>query len=998
MYRNRIGILALLVAGSMLVFSSTGECQRTTASLYGTVKDTSGAVVPGVTVSATNEQTGAAFTTVTNEMGEFTTTFIPPGRYTLKAEAKGFKTFVQTGLELTSGQQIRYPVTLEVGGTAEVTTVTAEAPLLQNASATLTDNISRTQLTQLPIARRDFKELLSLQAGVRFDNQGTFSINGLASGGTSVTVDGVDASGDPETKSVSMFQGRNQISVMSLEAIQEVTISKGVTSAEVGGTFSGNFNLISKGGTNQFHGSLFENWQNDSLNARDIFSTTRPIVRFHQFGGSVGGPIVKNRAFFFFTYEGYRQSNQAILSGQVPTAEFKAQAVAAVPAYKQALDWWPLPTESYAPGAASGFYRGVTANKAHDNDMVLRVDYLINSANQLVARWTHGRPFAMNPRLPDISRQDYLYAADSGVMTWTHSAASWTSEARFGINSTNTNRLVPEYTTGIPGVELQGAWSANGELLLLEGHTYTMEEVIARSVGKHTIKFGGLYGAASPHRFDEETPIFRYSNATNMLANNPNRVRFTFGYPLYEARTWNIGVFLQDDFRVTPKLTINLGVRFEYYSVFKEKNGKLFNPGNVANALKIPPVFRPSDSVYNADKNNIMPRMGFAWSLGEKSNTVIRGGFGMSVAPPNLRVFSDMAFYSADVPNRFDFTGSDITRLNLKYPMTNEQGLALLKQTTVPRGYPFVDENNPNPYVLQWNLSIQRQLTSRMVLETGYVGNKGLKILMAHNLNLPDRITNVRPFPQSLASTYTDAMDNSWYHAWQTSLRQRLSRDLTFNANYTWSRVMAYSLGDFWPGNNQRVQDEDNIKANKGTTHMDRPHDFRLDAVYGLPFDRFFGPTGIAKRLLGGWQLTGIYRATSGSALNITQTSSREFSRPDYAGGDPYLHPSSITGLYLNLAAFTRVPVSSASGQTIRPGNVGRNSLRGPNSWTVDMNIGKTFRITERITLQVRADMFNAFNHPNWGNPNTDIVNSLFGRITSASSPRTMQLAARLAF
>ncbi|NWG12224.1 MAG: TonB-dependent receptor [Acidobacteria bacterium] len=998
MNAKRIGVLALMWVASVLLPGETGLCQRTTANLYGTVMDQSGSVVPGVTVELVNEETNATIRAVSDERGEFTATFIPVGRYTLKAEVSGFKSHVHKGLELTAGQQIRYPITLEVGGISEVTTVTAEAALLQNASATLSDNITRAQLTQLPISRRDFAALLSLQAGVTFDNQGTFSINGLASGGTSVTVDGVDASGDPETKSVSMFQGRNQISVMSLEAIQEVTVSKGVTSAEVGGTYSGNFNLISRGGTNEFRGSLFENWQNDILNARDLFSTKRPIVRFNQFGGSLGGPIVKNRAFFFFTYEGYRQSNQATLSGLVPTPEFKAQAAAALPAYKEALDWWPNPTEAYSPGTVSAFYRGVTSNRAHDNHTVLRGDYQIDSSNQLVARWTRGRPFAMNPRLPDISRQDYLYASDAGVLTWTHSASTWTSETRLGLNKTETNRLVPQYTTGKAGIELQGQWNANGEMLLLKGHTYTMEEVVAKSMGRHTIKYGGLHGAAAPGRFDEETPIFRYRNAADLLANKPNRVQFTYGVPRYYARSWNIGLFLQDDFRVTPRLTINLGVRFEYYSVFKEKNGRLYNPGNLANAVAIPPVFRPADSLYNADKNNIMPRVGFAWSLGRNSNTVIRSGFGMSVAPPNLRVFSSMAYISPEVPFRFRFSGSDITSLGLKYPMTNQQGLQAIQSTSTPKAYGVFMENNPNPYVLQWLLTIQRQLTSTLVLETGYVGNKGLKILMSRNFNLPDRITNVRPFPTSLESSYKDATDNSWYHAWQTSLRKKLSRDLAFNINYTWSRAMAYARGDFWPGNDLRVQDDDNIRADKGPTHLDRPHDFRFDAVYGLPFATLLKADGSWKNVIGGWQLAGIFRARSGDPLNVLQTNSRELQRPDYAGGDPYLHPSDISERYLNIAAFAKVPVSSVSGQTIRPGNVGRNSLRGPDFWTVDLNLGKTFLVTERVSLQVRADMFNALNHANWGNPNSDVNNSLFGRITSTSAGRSMQLALRLAF
>ncbi len=986
-----------MLAAVLVVFSAIALGQRTTANLYGTVKDPTGAVVPGAVVELTHEQTNQIITALSNETGEFTATFIPVGRYTIKVESKGFKAFVQKGLELTAGQQIRFPVALEVGGMNEVTTVTAEAALLQNASATLNDNITRTSLTELPLSRRDFSGLLSLQNGVRYDTQGMFSINGLATAGISITVDGVDAAGDPETKSIASFQGYNQINVMSLEAIQEVTVSKGVMSAEVGSTYSGNFNVISKRGTNQFHGSLFENWQNDVLNARNYFSATKPVVRFNQFGGSFGGPIRKDKLFFFFTYEGYRQSNQTIVSGLVPTPELKQQAIAAVPDYKAALDLWPNPTETYAPGANTALYRGNASNKANDNHMVARGDYQLNSNNQISGRYTHGRPFQVNPRVYDNPRQ-YSGINDSGVLTWTRSAQSWTSEARFGYNNSGTDRLETMYSRNVAAVQLQGQFNMDAELLTLVGHTYTMEEVIAKNIGRHTIRFGGIYGAQTPGRFDEQVPNFRYANKADLLANKANQVTFTFGVPRYYGRAWNTGLFLQDDFRFRPNLILNLGVRYEYYSVFKEKTGNIWNPGIPDNAVKVPPVYRPADSMYNADFNNIMPRIGLAWSIGPQAKTVIRSGFGISVAAQSLRNFSGVEFVGPNIPTRFTFTGSDITNLNLKYSMNNEQGLKAFEGKVVPLGLSVWDQDNPNPYAMQWSLTVQRQLTSTMVFETGYMGTKGVKVSMTHNRNLPDRNTNVRPYPEALQFSYNDASDMSWYHGWQTSLRKRFSQDFSFDLNYAWSKAMAIALGDYWNGNNQRAQDEYNLRANIGPTNVDRTHDFRINALYGLPLDRWLKANDLAKRFIGGWQLSGIYRASTGTPLTISQSNSREFQRPDYVSGDPYLYPSSIDGLYLNKAAFLAVPLGKTGGQTIRPGNVGKGSLRSPGYHTLDMNLAKSIQIKEQMALQLRVDMFNALNHTNWGSPGTDINNSLFGRITSAGASRSMQLALRLAF
>jgi len=997
-------IKRIIAALTLFVLASANAAlaQRTTAAVYGIVQDSSRAVIPGATVMFTNEATNAAISVVSNEVGEFAVNFVPVGRYTIKAELKGFKTFLQKGVDLTAGQQIRFTVAMEVGQLSETTTVTAEASLVQNATATLTDNINRTQLTQLPLSQRDFTGLLTLQSGVRSagtgQNAGTFQVNGLAPAGITVTVDGVDSSGSVEINQVSMFQAYNQINVVSLEAIQEVTLSKGVMSAEVAHTYSSNINLISKSGSNKFHGSLFENWQNDILNARSFFATARPLVRRHQFGGSLGGPILKNRAFFFFTYEGYRQKNNQLVSGLTPTPEFKAQASAALPAYKPVLDVFPNPTEAYAPGAVSAFYRGVSPDLGRDNHVVARGDYQLNSTNTLTGRYTRGRPYRIRANFRAAAAVSYTGSTDAGVMTWTRSKPSWTSETRFGVNFIDTSRVAPFYTSNITGLNLQGQFLMEGELLIVTGHSFSVEEIIAKNVGRHTIKIGGMFTDRAPGRFDEEVPIFRYGNAAAMLANNPNQVQFTFGVPRYYARSWDLGFFFQDDFRLRPNIVLNLGMRYEYYSVLKESNNNSYNPGLRENSVKTPPVFRPPDSAYNADFNNILPRVGIAWGMGKDQKTVVRSGFGMSVAPLDLGSAGTWAKIAVDIPSRVQFTGSDITNFKLKYPLSNTQGLEIMRTTSAPRAYSGFDENNRNPYTMQWTLDVQRALTPTLVVQSGYVGNKGVKIIMYHRYNEPDRITNVRPFPQYTQSTWVDAGDSSWYHGWQTMVRKRFANDYAFNMHYTWSKSMSISAGDITSVNNPRVQDENNWRADQSPTPWDRTHEFNFDAIYTPGFDRWLNASGMLREIIGGWQITGIMRAGTGAPITVLQTNARESQRPDYAGGDPYLHPSDISGLYLNKAAFTLVPVSPVSGITVRPGNMGSRSLRAPGLWSVDMNIGKTFRIREGVGLQIRIDIFNAFNHANWGDPNADVTSSLFGRITTTSDARSMQIAARLAF
>jgi hypothetical protein len=995
---------ALLILCVLL--SGTALGQRTTATLYGVVQDPGGGVVPGATVELTNEETNIVLTVVSNDVGEFTAAFVPIGRYTLKIELTGFKTHVRTGLQLTANQQIRYPVTLEIGEVSDVTTVTAETALLQSASVTSADAISRLQLGELPQGRRDFASLLGLQNGVRFDKQGLFTINGLAPGGMSITVDGVDASGDPETPSVSAFQGFNNINVMSQEAIQEVVVSKDVMSAEVARSFSGNVNVISKSGTNEFHGSLFETIQNDALNANYAWATAaqKTPIRYNQFGGSLGGPIVKDKAFFFFTYEGYRERSSSVKTETVPTREFREQAIAVYPVSRAYFDLWPDPTEEYAPGAASALARYVDTDTKNDDHLVLRGDYSIDSNNLLAARYTRSRPDRVQPRPAKGNPRIYEGKSDTANITWTRSSATWTNELRTGLKFDDTQRSDVIYAEGkIPGIRIDGdaGFRADGSGMALIGHQYSLEEVYAKTMGRHTLKIGGMYLSRSPGRYDEESPLFRYSNSKDFLSGKLREATFTFGQPRYYGRLRELSGFIQDDFRAKPNLVLNLGIRYDYFSVFKEKNGQIFNPGTITNAVQVPGVFRDPDSLYEADFNNFQPRVGFAWGIGQAGKTVIRSGFGMNVAPPNPRGFATMVYVSPMVPFRVTLTRNDASALGVAYPMSNEDLIPIVTAQNFPRSYKVFQENNRNPYAMHWKLDIQRQLTQDMVFETGYVGNKAVKIAMTRLGNLPDRLTGIRPVPEAGSFGYTDNSDFSYYHAWQTSLRKNLSHSVAFGANYTWSKAMAICQGDFWPGNDTRAQDDNNLRADLGPTSNDRTHRFSTNWFWEAPFADWLEARGLLRGLIGGWRFGGIFNATSGSPLNVEQRSSIDFSRPDYIGGDPYLtapDPANYQVWYINPAAFQPVPIISASGMTARPGNTGKNSLRGPGSWDFDLSGSKQVAITEAVQLQVRAEMLNALNHHNLNNPATDITRDTFGKILGVSGPRVIQMSLRLTF
>lgn len=979
--------------------TSAAWAQRTTATLFGMVTDPSGAGVPGAAIRLVNHSTNAVVTGQSDSTGTFTVTFIPVGVYRVEVEAAGFKAYRQAGLSLSAGQQLQLPVPLEIGTPSESVEVTAEAPLVENASTALADRFSRLQLSELPQGRRDFAQLLGLQNGYRPSRDGLIQFNGLASGGNSITVDGTDGSSDSETPSTSMFQGFNFISVVSQEAIQEVVTSKGAMSAEIARTYSTNINVITRGGTNQFHGSLFELWQNDVLNAKNAIqgpTERKPIVRFNQFGGSLGGPVKKDKLFFFFTYEGYRMSNQAIQTGQVPTPSFRAAAVAALPAYRAVLDLFPQPNQPFADNANVAVWRGTRPTTAQDNHLVARGDYRLSNADSLTVRYIRDTPENSQPRYMDNPRA-YQGLTNSVNANWIHGAQRWTNEARFGHNRNQTDRVDQIHTLGrIPAVEVQGLFDTQGEALTINGSTTSLENVVSVIRGRHTLKFGGTHVIRTPGRFNEEVPIFRFGSAADFLANRANRVTFTFGTPRYHGRAWEIGGFLQDDFRINSRLMLNLGVRYEYFSVFKERDGRLFNPDGVYASMARPIRFRPSDSIYNGDFNNLMPRVGFAYNVDRSQRTVVRAGFGMFVAPPNLRALSGLVYADPNIPTRYRFqSAGDITRFNLRYPMNNEQAAGIVQGLDVPRGYNVVDPNNRDPYSLQWSFDIQRQLGKDFTFQTGYVGNKGLKITASHNFNLPDRITGVAPFPQSLQIGWRNQSDFSYYHGWQTSFRKRFSSGLQFNLHHTWSKSMSVHAGDFWPGNDSRVQDETNWDADLGPTLFDVTHRVVGDWVWQTPFEKWM-PNRFLRTALGGWQLTGTMTAQSGGVLNVEQRSNLDFSRPDYAGGNPYASGDRFQ--WINASAFRLVEVGRASGLPVRPGNFGKNAMRAPINWGINAGLGKTFSLSDRFRLQIRAEAFSMLNHPLLGSPVTDFTRPTFGRILGMGGNRTMQLQGRFQF
>ncbi len=478
----------------------------------------------------------------------------------------------------------------------------------------------------------------------------------------------------------------------------------------------------------------------------------------------------------------------------------------------------------------------------------------------------------------------------------------------------------------------------------------------------------------------------------DFLVNIPSSMTFWAGENPIDVNNWQLGFFIQDDFRASRSLIFNLGVRYDYVSVPTATNGRFFNRGEPSGFG----AYRPGDSIYNSDKMNFSPRAGFAWTVDNAAKTVIRGGAGMFVSPPALFLVMDLVRNAKDIP--YDVTLGRVggLALGLRYPNTNAQGYARFQANpNAPDSGVAMATNYPNPYSLQWNLSVQRQLTSTLAIETSYTGTRGLKLPFKREMNLVDRQTGVRPDPRFLQFTFVSPADSSSYHGWQTSLRKRLGSGLTFGAHYTWSSLLSYQTGDLAHLGNTT---QDRLQDDKGPPPSHMRQAFVSDFLYELPLLRLTGRKGRGSSLLlGGWQFGGILTANSGLPLYITQSSPFNGSRPDYIGGSAILDNYRETLQYVNRAAFQAVPTVRLSGVPERNGNLGRGALRAPGLVNLDLSLSKNLALTEHHRLQIRADLFDSLNHTNFTSVSSDITAGNFGRVTAAIA-RTVQLNARLTF
>jgi hypothetical protein len=987
----------IAIAVFVLFICSPAQAQVNTATVLGSVADSSGAGVPSATVSIVNAGTQITQTSATDASGSYVFERLLVGDYTLSVTASGFKRFERTGIHVDATQRAKIDIVLDVGVVSESVTITGGAPLVNTQSTELGVVVGENQVRNLPLNGRNFSQLIALEPGAVVSG-GAVYFNGLTRDGVNISVDGTDAA-NPDRPSTSDFGGQTQQNILSVEFITEFKTTKGVFSAELGRAASGGVNVITKSGGNAFHGTVYEYLRNDKLDARNFFAVGKDPLRLNQFGATAGGPIIRNRAFFFAGWEGVREVRGRQITGEVPTESLRQRMLAANPAYAALLSLVPPPTEDR--GNPDRAFHRRSANKANREDSgMARLDFNPTSKDSLFIRYTILDAYTVIPGLSPLNGVEYPMQTRTGTLSWNRIlTARAVNEFRAGVNKQDIPRSSQAFVHQQIG-NLSGFLSTPGqEVLRSNGGSWTILDNFAFNAGRHALKAGFELRRFHYGRANYENPVYQIDTLADLLASRFTSARVTLGNDIRRLRERQWGFYFQDDLRVSPVLTLNLGLRYEYFTPVTERDGLLFNV--VSDPFG--PFRRQGEPIWAPDRNNFSPRFGLAWDIGNNSKDVIRAGAGVFYAPNTYREVTAMV----NPPNRpYTLAVSAIDFPTLRYPI-NVAALDLQRFPGLATRNIF-DPLQRTTYSIQWSFDYQRELTRDLSATLGYVGNHGVKLLTLHWLNVIDAVTKRRPNPTTTAISYQEHSGMSNYHALQASLKKRFGKGLMFNGHYTFGKAIEQGGVDNMTASTvASVQDHTNVRASRGRYIQDVRQIFSLDHSWDVPFESWVGADSTAmRRIAGGWQVFGILAIRTGNPVTILSgrdaygLGNSTGQRPDLVGGAPvYLegYEESAVHAYLNRAAFANpCDARRLTGPCGIFGNVGSFTVSNPGSIYYDLSVFKNITLTERVSLQVRNEFFNLFNHANFGGPNATLTNALFGQITSAGRSRELQFALKL--
>jgi Carboxypeptidase regulatory-like domain/TonB dependent receptor len=1068
---------SLVKVAVLLVFLSSVAAAQTTGTILGTVLDPSGAAVSNVTVKTENLRTGLIRTSVTTTEGGYLVPALPLGVYRLVVEEPGFKTFVQTGITLDVNQNARVDVSLQVGDVKELVTVSSNAAAVDTESSTVGATVDNIRLQNLPLNGRNVLSLAQLLPGV---GGGGPNVAPLA---TDVTFGrggpGISVSGGRVDENTYLLDGTSIFDAIELlgenlpspDALQEFRVLTNSFDAEYGQAGGGVFLAVTKSGTNQLHGTLFDYLRNDALDATNYFATTKPYLRQNQFGASLGGPVElpfyrgKDRTFFFVSYQGLRIQQQNLIAYFPATAaERKGDFSASTQPIIDPTTGLPFPGNiipasrfdplsvnmlaDYVPlpNLPNGELAAAVPAPTSGNQISAKVDESLTNNNHLNVRFYHNKDVAItgggvSAELagPQSTATNSWSALDTHVFRPTllnelhgsYTTVDW-RDTPSAANKTPTELGAVFNQDGnvaqAPYVSVAGRFDITPQGLLNEPDSYyQFDDKLSWIRGRHSLRFGteiqhifhqtlGSAGSSGTGTFDGS---FTGNAMADFLIGRP----INFGQQNLlsdQSVSKNFDFFAQDDFKISKRVTLNLGLRYELNTPWVQIHNEQseIRPGEQSTVFPAAPpglVF-PGDpgvprGLIKTDKTNFTPRVGFAWDPFGKGTTSVRAGYGVftvytgaglsSIAnqtPPYIvpvQIASPPSFSNPFYPGTspFPFT----------FNPTNPIFFFPVKIFTTK-------DNFRDGYVQQFNLNLQHQFKGDLVVQAGYVGNVGTHL---HTVSTPnaavygpgataENIQARRPyFPQYYSDIIQVTSDaNSDYHSLQLSVDKKYSRDFTMQLAYTYGKSIDdksdYRTGSF------PAQDPNNyLRGNRGLSDWDQRNILAINGVWDLPFLK---NNGLLTTLFGGWRIAGIFRYGSGNPVNIL--SGQDFAlvgagngnaeRPDQIG-DPNLSTSrprkQLIAEWFNPAAF----VPNKPGEY---GDTGRNSVEGPPFTQTDFDIVRQFKFpNERLGhMEFRADLFNLFNQVNFGPPVSTLVSPAFGQITSAGDPRIVQLALRYEF
>jgi hypothetical protein len=1052
-----------------LGLAAGASAQVASSTLIGEVRDQSSALAPSVKVTARHEGTGFSRTVLTGSAGTYRIDELIPGTYTVTAEKSGFRTLSAAGIMLEVNQKAKLDLILELGAEHDVVNVSASVSPVETADATVGYRLDLSFIRALPLAERNVISLVTLGPGAIPRQLGGFVhdvVNDIQEGPRGAVALNPPINGARSTMNAYTFDGandtdRNTFAIAvnpPMESVHEFRIQSSLPSAEFAQAGGGVVDVVSRSGASEWHGSAFEYFRNEALDAHNYFddpSLPRPIFRENQFGGSIGGRLPVPSTFFFATYEGLRGKNAAPSVALVPDQALRSGDFAASnPIFDPLNSRRPFPNnvipadridpiarkflDAYEPlpntGAAAGNYVDATPTTRSDDSVSGRIDHQFRNQSRLFGRYTlneqRDRVASRYPLLPTSER----LRAQQAALAYTSGGAAWLNEARasftrlrlfdvpanafqnnvaqsLGIDNPPTDPftyglpyfLVTNYslTTDsptLPQVQRDNSWNLSDGVSLERGH--------------HTWKFGADFLRSEVNYLRTENVRGQYqftgaftANPASQAATGDPFADFLLGLP--QITTRDVGstqaylrqnryaAYLAHDWRVTSRLTLNLGARYEYAAPFTEARGNLLNL-DYSHLPAAPSLVRVSQAT-NPDRNDIAPRVGLAYVL--PGNTVFRAGYGVYFSPEIATEIYDLVLNGIRI-ERNETNGNAVPIL------TTANGFPTTASTGFPTYY-GIDPNAATPYVQQWSASFERELPGQILFEAAYVGTKGTKLGRFRDFNTPAHVEtgqNLPPRPGGLQSLRTfpelgtiyqrQHIANSIYHSLQLKANKRFARNLAFLASFVWSKSID-DADSVIPGqfDSFGAQDERNLRLERGLSFFNVGRRVSAGFAYDLPNRTWLRP------VLANWSLSGIVTLQDGTPLNpvyfaFDPANSGTPNRPNIVPGQSIAIPRSLRTIerFFNTNAF-QAPAPYTFG------NAGRDIIPGPGNNVFDLSLHRRFPLGEQRVIEFRAESFNTFNHPNWGVPGPyPDFGPFFGRIFVTGEPRRMQLALRFDF